>query len=293
MNGLLQLTAAIAFAPAVLLLTETTMAQSGAPPAPSAAPSASALPPPPPPPPDKVTPPRPAGASAPPPAPLPPPLPAPPPPPPPGIAPALPPTPTSGDLPPPPAPPPGYTPAPEYTPPSPAQRAPHAAPYTKQSALEYPPPDEPGSREVWYGYQILAALGVSHLTLIVGAATEDVTIIGMGIGGHFLSAPIVHWANGEVGRGFGSLAMNVGLPLGGLFVGYGVGAITGDPSASGVGAILVGAMGLIAAPVIDVAALAYKKPSGSSDSAAGWPTRVMLTPVLGHELTGVGIGGQF
>lgn len=291
MNRLLQLTAAIAFAPAVLLLTETTMAQPGASPAPSAAPSA--LPPPPPPPPARVTPPKPAGAAIPPPAPLPSPLPAPPPPPPPGIAPALPPTPTSGDLPPPPAPPPGYTPAPEYTPPSPVRRSPHAAPYAAQSELEYPPRDEPGSREVWYGYQILAAFGVSHLTLIVGAATEDATLIGIGIGGHFLSAPIVHWANAEVGRGFGSLAMNVGLPIGGFFVGYGLGAIIDDPPTSGVAAFIVGAMGLIAAPVIDLAVLAYKKPSGSSDSAAGWPTRVMLAPVLGHKLTGVGIGGQF
>jgi hypothetical protein len=65
----------------------------------------------------------------------------------------------------------------------------------------------PTSRSSWYGWQtLLVDGGVLGATL----ATKNHYVF---LGGYTLGAPIVHWAHGNVWRGFASLGLRVAAPL--------------------------------------------------------------------------------
>jgi hypothetical protein len=167
-----------------------------------------------------------------------------------------------------------------------------------------PPPPPPaaahGPRDSWYGHQILTIdLSAASLTAI-GAFTQHsvggVLAVG-GISAYALGGPIVHWAHGHVGRGFGSLAMRVGIPavtaVTGMLIGFAVyepphregfaaiGAWLEEYQAGIYGFIIGGAVGTAGASVIDSVALAREhspananKPSSDDDAT---PRRSMAS----------------
>jgi hypothetical protein len=52
--------------------------------------------------------------------------------------------------------------------------------------------------------------------LLIGVAAKDGWVASAGAAGLFLAAPVVHWTEGQGGRGAGSLALRTGLPLLGI-----------------------------------------------------------------------------
>lgn len=85
----------------------------------------------------------------------------------------------------------------------------------------------------WYGWQTLsidgAVLATGLLPIIpkTSSPTANTTIAITWVSAYALGAPIVHWAHGQVGKGFGSMGMRVVGPFAGVFLGAGVGFLTG------------------------------------------------------------------
>lgn len=110
-------------------------------------------------------------------------------------------------------------------------------------------PEQPETRTIWYGWQ----------TLIVDAGVVGATLVtknpGVAVGGLTLGAPIVHWAHGNVGRGFASLGIRVGTPL---LTTFGVVALamgSGSRMGPGLGEFGLG-LGAVIASVLDAFVLA-------------------------------------
>lgn len=118
--------------------------------------------------------------------------------------------------------------------------------------------------------------------LLIGLGTETVEVTGTGAVGYLFGGPVVHWAHGEGGRGFGSFGYRVGLPVVGLLVGEAAASSAeGGFSGGGVGL----GIGMSAAIVLD-ATLAYefvpvkgktKRHSFALQPTLGWsPTALSL-----------------
>jgi hypothetical protein len=187
--------------------------------------------------------------------------------------------------------------------PLPAQTAPLRAPPPPRRLP--PPPPLPREREerphptrTWYGSYTLAVVGSS---LLVGLGTSFAGAPQVGIpltlGGLVLGGPIVHWAHGEGNRGFLALGVNVGGILVGGLSGWGIlcAASRCDRGFDGLVAFLAGgsiggAAGLIAAVIVDVAALSYQENPRSSSRA-----RYTILPDLqvANDRTTVGLVGTF
>jgi hypothetical protein len=101
--------------------------------------------------------------------------------------------------------PPGSTPdvAPPLPPPPPAQAT--------QPNYYYPPYVPPRTERRWYGAQTLIADGASLALLVAGRDSSKT--IELGVAGLLLAPPIIHWAHGNVGKGFGSLALRILPPI--------------------------------------------------------------------------------
>ena len=147
------------------------------------------------------------------------------------------------------------------------------------------------NRHVWYGTQTLALDGLANVMIAVGAATSSMSnaavpgaMLGLGIPTYVLGAPIVHWAHGNVGKGFGSLGMRLLSSI----VGAGVGA-AGATALKGAGLVAVGVLvvGIVEVPVIvDATMLAYD----DVPSKQGW-----IAPTIAPTKSGatVGLVGSF
>jgi hypothetical protein len=121
----------------------------------------------------------------------------------------------------------------------------------------------------WYGWQTLTSDGsaIALGVLAYGADKAGGTSItnvfwAASVATFFVGAPVIHWTHGHVGKGFGSLGLRVGLPLGAFLAGALIGtAACGEsddsyvPCPVGVGA-LAALAGLVAAPMFDAAILA-------------------------------------
>lgn len=55
--------------------------------------------------------------------------------------------------------------------------------------------------------------------LAAGAASDQGALVGLGVLGYAIGAPIVHGAHGRGGAALGSLALRVGLPIAGAAIG--------------------------------------------------------------------------
>lgn len=169
------------------------------------------------------------------------------------------------------------------------------------------PYQEPGStlperrtETKWYGWQIVLVDSASLVTgLLVSAATDGESGAGAGLflTGYALGGPIVHWSNGQVGKGFASLGLRLGAPSLGALSGLALGAALsgGDDISAVVGGVLGMLGGGIAAVVIDSAVLARKTIVVTNEHAAR--PKVQWTPTAGYDAkrqaATMGITGTF
>ena len=156
-------------------------------------------------------------------------------------------------------------------PPPPPSGAPPAPP---PGAVPIAPPLAP--REEWYRWQTLIGTGASlTVGFVPGVFSESwlVLVSPLGLGGVVFTGPIVHWAHGRIGRGFGVLGMNMGAAVVGLFVG-GIPVACrfegcdGFYASYGIGGAYVGAT---ITAVIDAAFLStYNPPPPARAAASAW-----------------------
>ena len=165
-----------------------------------------------------------------------------------------------------------------------------SAPYPMQ-------PREPAftTKQRWYGWETLIGLAITDGALIGGgAALESGLPVVAGLILRPFIGPVVHWRHEHVGRGFGSLGLNVGVPFTLGFIG--AAALSGDGCNDfecvfgfATGYII----GSIAAPVIDIAALSTEKVEVLVEPDELGLQSLTVVPLLGKGRTGLGLAGQF
>src|SRR4051812_25374574 len=133
--------------------------------------------------------------------------------------------------------------------------------------------DEPES--TWYGNQTLIVDGVTLAAAalaasVAGPPENQGTAKGLGTlagVGYLFGGPIVHWAHGHPGRGFGSLALRFFIPLVTLAIGVGVACSghycfneIGLPPPSNVPPLVGVSLGLVGVAALDAFVLAHDDP---------------------------------
>lgn len=165
-----------------------------------------------------------------------------------------------------------------------------------------PPAPTAQERRYWYGWQTLIVDGASIVTSVAASISPSHPIVGLPLGGAglLLGGPIVHWAHGNLGKGFASLGilLATGLVGGGIGVGIGCAAefverCRGEFESLGkLSGFLLGLnVGATVGSAIDVSLLAY----GTRPEAA-WPARrVSVLPALDvrRDRLVLGLGGTF
>jgi hypothetical protein len=160
-----------------------------------------------------------------------------------------------------------------------------AIPLTPPSMAPQRGPDTPApaASPHWYGWQIL--LGDAAVFSLAGFAKNPSVAYGW-VG----SGPFVHFGHGNVGRGLGSAALRVGLPL--------LGVAVGAASASGchgdwcgLGEVVGGGLiGMATAELIDVVGLAYDSaPAPAAARVAQHSHGVEVSPVVHAGRSGLGL----
>ncbi len=173
----------------------------------------------------------------------------------------------------------------------------------------FPVGTEGSTKRGWYGWQTLLVFGgattVGLLGGLAGGASDSpgvwLTSLGLGGAGLLLGGPIIHWAHGNTGKGFGALGLNFGMPLVGGGLGVATTCIAGGcgSGSEGIGVFLGlvvgGSAGLLASMIIDVAALSYEQtPSGPSFASRKAPTWTLLPDLkITREKTTFGFAGVF
>lgn len=126
----------------------------------------------------------------------------------------------------------------------------------------------------WYGWQTLIADGTAALLGLVavplGPEYQPVAVtLGITAASTYLfAAPIVHFVHGNVGRGFGSLALRAALPIGfGVIGAKAESCVEGQWFCGLAGAVVGGAIGVVSAAIIDGVLLAQETvPARSIDT---------------------------
>jgi hypothetical protein len=173
-----------------------------------------------------------------------------------------------------------------------AQMAPDAVPAV--SAPRAPQMAEPPPPVETYSAQIVAADlgGLVAFTMLAGATNEASLLLLQPLG-----APVVHAVHGHFGRAFGSLVLNVGLPIAGAFIGASIDAAHcgGEEILCGMGGVVLGGMtGIASAVVIDAAVLARLPDEAPERERAASAHGV--TPLFALNRDGglsLGLGGRF
>jgi hypothetical protein len=192
-----------------------------------------------------------------------------------------------------PAPAPTPTTTPTQTTPAPA---PAPAPYSTGTHTE----------KTWYGWQNLVADAASITMGAAGFGAKSGGLEAAGYIGYTFGSPTVHWVHGNIGPGFGSMALRLFLPWLGLGVGVISGLIAGASKSSnslddtGSAIYTGGVVGFwvgVAIPVaIDAAALGWEKEDVPNTPVR--PTgKLTVKPILSiqPERSGgfAGLGGTF
>ena len=153
--------------------------------------------------------------------------------------------------------------------------------------------NEPGRRVTltrdWYGDSVLLVYGVAYgagslgyvLRLEEHALTQAVGIVFLsgGVVTALVGAPIVHWSNDEVGRGFVSFGGQIGSALIGTGIGVGI-RETGDSEFHDAAPLIGAVVGHATFALIDALALARRERVVSWESTqARRPTPVRLGPI--------------
>lgn len=193
-------------------------------------------------------------------------------------------------------------------PPPPVDPAPAAT-----VAVTAPPPAEPKpapapvamTERQWFGWQTLIADAITMSLFFGGIAAEGDTggIIALGYLGYIHASPIIHWVHGNVGKGFASFGMRIGMPLVAAGIGAIVGLSTKDndddlagfTSAAAFGAVIGAGLGAAGASLIDALALAYTKPRPIPKDALVTAPKLKLQPMFDVRANraSFGIGGSF
>jgi hypothetical protein len=159
-----------------------------------------------------------------------------------------------------------------------------------------PPSAQPRLERRWYGWQTLTT-DAAAIALLVGtfAVTEsdDTSIIGplptttytLGVLSYALGGPIIHFAHKNPGRGFGSFALRVLVPIAVIALSAGI-ACQGGGDFCGLIAVPFGGAAIISAIVVDAAVFAYDEVP--VDSAGNQTFR--LLPVVGLTRHGGSLG---
>ncbi|WP_438024877.1 hypothetical protein [Sorangium sp. So ce233] len=155
---------------------------------------------------------------------------------------------------------------------------------------------KPQVQRVWYGWQHLLVLGGSLVLVPVALSAEAPEILLLSYSGLLLGGPIVHSAHEHVGKSLASLGLNVGGTLVGGFIGAANAgrADEGDwVNPKAVAFILGGSLGLLAANIVDIAALPYEEKVRKPESHVA--NRLRLAPQIGFAPRGAtfGLGGTF
>lgn len=140
------------------------------------------------------------------------------------------------------------------------------APAVAAAPAPAPPPAAtraPTTESRWYGWQTLIADGASLTLLTAAGFARSGPTAGVAVAGYVLAAPIVHFAHGNVGRGFGSFGIRVGSPIVCTLIGAAAGSGKGnsdilDTGALG-GAVIGFFVGMGAAIAIDASLLAREQ----------------------------------
>ena len=158
--------------------------------------------------------------------------------------------------------------------------------------------------EVRYGGQTLAADGIALLLVVAGAAVagssgsdesagEAFMVLGLmtyGFGG-----PIVHFAHKNVGGGLGSLGVRIAVPIVAGALGCAADDNQSEWGCIG-GAAAGGALGILAAVIIDAGVLARttEEPESNRDSAdhAGLDWHVYAAPTQSRDGLVAGVSGR-
>jgi hypothetical protein len=145
------------------------------------------------------------------------------------------------------------------------------------------------SDPVSYGGQTLAVDGLSVAGLGLGEVlfaaqgsretALPIALLWGGFGGTILGAPIVHFAHGNVGTGFGSLGLRL---TGWTLVGLGAGEGQGEP---GLAVLGLGVLGTTV--VLDATVFAHEDGPRIESTGSFW-----IRPMLGRR-TGVSFGTSF
>ncbi len=148
----------------------------------------------------------------------------------------------------------------------------------------------------WYGWKTIIGVASSDVLAVAGALTALGSSVGgailfVGLSGHVLTGPIVHWSHGHVWKGFSSLSLNLGLPLLGGLVGSGIDASNGS---SGY-AFAMATVGYFVAPFIDIAAFSTEEVEKSQQKGSRLllPSSVAIVPMIDGNRRGLSIVGQF
>lgn len=164
---------------------------------------------------------------------------------------------------------------------------------------EAPPEVTTTTERKWYGWQTLMVDGITHgvsTVLLVGAVSAQSegmlsTAASLYISGYLLGGPIVHWSNGQVGKGFASLGIRAGAPIVLGLTGAALGS--GDGDTAGSLAVLGVISGVATAIALDAAVLARKTVTVQRTATP----KLQWTPNAAYDsrrqAVTVGVGGTF
>jgi hypothetical protein len=160
-----------------------------------------------------------------------------------------------------------------------------------------PPPiafePNPDRSSKWYGWQTLAADGVSAGLLSIGLVSWTVESTVGGYAGLLLATPVIHVVHGHVGRGIGSFALRLLIPAFGAGVGLGASYLAERDELtelSGVRSAGVGAgIGAAICVALDAAVFAYE-PKRDVRSQGHLETRPQM---MLHINRTIGVTGTF
>ncbi len=195
------------------------------------------------------------------------------------------------------APPPADVSPPGPPPPPPAwSRSPAPYPWQPGSA---PALEQPRPKRAWYGWQHLIVLGGTLGLVPIAIATENEPLVWLTAGSFVLGGPIIHWANGHLGKGFASLGLNAGCTLGGGMVGLLIGSTSDSRGGwdAFFGLLIGSSLGVLTANIVDIAVLQYEEPTTteSYDYIRLRSPRLRLAPHVGlaPDRATFGLGGAF
>ena len=147
-----------------------------------------------------------------------------------------------------------------------------AAPPTREVAQA-----PPARINRFYGWQIVIVDVSSLLVTVAGGAAASDGVAALGVTGYVLGGPIVHFAHGNVGRGFGSLGLRVGAPILGAGIGAASANCHGGDFCGMREAVVGGLVGAAVAVVLDAAVLARDEVNGKPITGANWYPELQLS----------------